>query len=143
MNSLPEHLYFEFELDDDVQREEGIEPPPLLEVVGRVRLFSGSRVVFRDEAFPVAELALQLAGWCEQVAHDGRPFSYESRLSAIAGLIRVEKGYDGWRLCSIQEELPSGVTHPLADFLFAARDYVERVETAVQERMGVSIYGLG
>lgn len=141
MSIPPEHLYFEFELDEHVQREEGSEPPLLLEVVGRVRLFSGAGIVFRDEAFPIAEFALQLADWCEDAALRGEPFSFETAASAIPGLVRIIKGYEGWRLCSIQEELSPGITHPLGDFVFAARDYIERVEVAVQERLQMSIYG--
>jgi hypothetical protein len=136
-----EFLAFQFELGEPTgpleQREDY-----LRHIVADFRVFAGTEVIYRDVDFPVLELALALAGWAEAAPVSGEEFSFESRLSALPGLIKILHGVQGWSVRSIQQELPSSVVFPLAQIVDVVEEFIAALDERVLEAHGCRVLAL-
>ncbi|MGW8952286.1 DUF7878 domain-containing protein [Streptomyces sp. NPDC055709] len=71
----------------------------LLDIEAELSIWEQGRVVWSEEAFPVAELAYHLALWLQSPAAGREGFELDS-MQADAGLIRIVGSDEGWRVGS-------------------------------------------
>jgi hypothetical protein len=83
----------------------------LLDIEAELSIWEEGRAVWSEEAFPVAELAYQLALWLQSAAGGQEVFELDS-MQADAGLIRIVDSAEGWRVGS--EFTPDFWTSPVA-----------------------------
>ncbi|MFJ1611086.1 hypothetical protein ACIOHS_48630 [Streptomyces sp. NPDC088253] len=72
----------------------------LLDIEAELSIWEQGRVVWSEEAFPVAELAYHLALWLQSPAAGHEDFELDS-MQADPGLIRIVHSDDDWRIGSI------------------------------------------
>ncbi|MEV0278897.1 hypothetical protein AB0I22_21280 [Streptomyces sp. NPDC050610] len=72
----------------------------LLDIEAELSVWEQGRMVWSEEAFPVAELAYHLALWLQRSAGGHEDFELDS-MQAEEGLIRIVNSADGWRVGSI------------------------------------------
>ncbi|MYR57815.1 hypothetical protein GTY54_16775 [Streptomyces sp. SID625] len=71
----------------------------LLDIEAELSVRENERVVWREEQFPVAELAYHLALWLQSPAAGHDDFELDS-MQAEKGLIRIVNTHEGWRIGS-------------------------------------------
>ncbi|MFI6009367.1 hypothetical protein ACIBAG_11120 [Streptomyces sp. NPDC051243] len=107
----------------------------LLDIEAELSIREQGRVVWSEEAFPVAELAYHLALWLQSPAAGREDFELDS-MQAEKGLIRIVNSDDGWRVGSILN--PEFWTFPTTwDVLEAAIKHFDR-----SVREGVAAMGI-
>ncbi|NYV73502.1 hypothetical protein HW445_04040 [Streptomyces sp. UH6] len=107
----------------------------LLDIEAELSILEEGRVVWSEEAFPVAELAYELALWLRSPAAGRESFELDS-MQADAGLIRIVGSAEGWRIGS--NFTPHFWTSPVAwDALVAE---IKRFDRSVRE--GVAAMGI-
>ena len=102
-------LTFEDAVLDHVQAPEPYDV--LLGVTARLRLQSGGVLVYREELFPVAELALALEDWLSDGLSAGTDFVFDSVEHDEPGLVWCRSGAEGWRIGSIHADEADPVVH--------------------------------
>ncbi|MFG2520753.1 hypothetical protein [Streptomyces sp. NPDC048527] len=71
----------------------------LLDIEAELSIWEEGRVVWSEEAFPVAELVYHLALWLQSRVAGQEGFEFDS-MQADAGLIRIVGSDGGWRIGS-------------------------------------------
>ncbi|MFG2814405.1 hypothetical protein [Streptomyces sp. NPDC048410] len=107
----------------------------LLDIEAELSIWEEGRVVWSEEAFPVAELAYHLALWLLSPAAGQEGFELDS-MQADAGLIRIVRSDEGWRLGSIFA--PDFWTSPVAWDVLVAE--IKQFDHSVRE--GVAAMGI-
>ncbi|WP_234346057.1 hypothetical protein [Streptomyces sp. NRRL F-5755] len=69
----------------------------LLDLEAELSIWEDGRIVWSEEAFPVAELAYHLALWLQSPGADREGFELDS-MQADPGLIRITNSDEGWRM---------------------------------------------
>jgi hypothetical protein len=72
----------------------------LLDIEAQLSIWEDGRVVWSEEAFPVAELAYHVALWLQSPDAGREDFELDS-MQADPGLIRIRSCDEGWRIGSI------------------------------------------
>jgi hypothetical protein len=107
----------------------------LLDIEAELSIWEQGRMVWSEEAFPVAELAYHLAFWLRSAAAGHEDFELDS-MQAEEGLIRIVNCGGGWRVGSIFT--PDFWTSPVTwDVLAAA---IKQFDRSVRE--GVATMGI-
>ncbi|MFD6294328.1 hypothetical protein ACFWFU_05920 [Streptomyces sp. NPDC060235] len=107
----------------------------LLDIEAELSIWEDRRVVWSEEAFPVAELAYHLALWLQSPDAGEVGFELDS-MQADPGLIRIAHSDEGWRIGSIFT--PDFWTTPVAwDVLVGA---IEQFDRSVRE--GIAAMGI-
>jgi hypothetical protein len=107
----------------------------LLDIEAELSIWEDRRVVWSEEAFPVAELAYHLALWVQSPDAGREDFELDS-MQADPGLIRIVSSDEGWRVGSIFA--PDFWTSPVAwDVLVAAIEQFDRSVREGTAAMGV------
>ncbi|CAL9280168.1 DUF7878 domain-containing protein [Streptomyces sp. SudanB182_2057] len=107
----------------------------LLDIEAEFSIWEQGRVVWSEEAFPVTELAYDLALWLQRPTAGEEDFQLDS-MQAEEGLIRIVNSVDGWRVGSVFT--PDFWTAPVTwDVLVAA---IEQFDRSVRE--GVAAMGI-
>ncbi|MFD7537577.1 MULTISPECIES: hypothetical protein [unclassified Streptomyces] len=107
----------------------------LLDIEAELSIWEEGRVVWSEEAFPVAELAYHLALWLQSPTVGQEGFELDS-MQADAGLIRIVGSDEGWRIGS--NFTPDFWTSPVAwDGLVAE---IKQFDHSVRE--GVAAMGI-
>ncbi|GGU46966.1 hypothetical protein [Streptomyces coeruleorubidus] len=103
----------------------------LLDIEAELTIWEEGKLVWSEEAFPVAELAYHLALWLQNPAAGQEGFELDS-MQADAGLIRIVGSDEGWQIGS--NFTPVFWTSPVA------WDVLEQFDRAVRE--GVAAMGI-
>ncbi|MFF9884363.1 MULTISPECIES: DUF7878 domain-containing protein [Streptomyces] len=107
----------------------------LLDVEAELSIWEQGRAVWSQEAFPVAELAYDLALWLRRPTAAQEDFQLDS-MQAEEGLIRIVNSVEGWRVGSILT--PDVWTAPVTwEVLVAA---IRQFDRSVRE--GVAAMGI-
>jgi RimJ/RimL family protein N-acetyltransferase len=107
----------------------------LLDIEAELSIWEDGRVVWSEEAFPVAELAYHLALWIQRPGAGREDFELDS-MQAEPGLVRIMHSDEGWRIGSILA--PEFWTSPVAwDVLVAA---IKQFDRSVRE--GIRALGM-
>ncbi|MER5887754.1 hypothetical protein ABT160_28395 [Streptomyces sp. NPDC001941] len=107
----------------------------LLDIEAELSIWEQGRVVWSQEAFPVAELAYHVALWFQNPASAREGFALDS-MQAGTGLIRITGSGQGWRVGS--RLTPAFWTSPVTwDVLAAA---IKGFDQSVRE--GVTTLGI-
>ncbi|MFJ4185474.1 hypothetical protein [Kitasatospora sp. NPDC089509] len=107
----------------------------LLDIEAELSIRDQGRVVWSEEAFPVAELAYHLALWLQSPAAGQEDFELDS-MQADPGLIRIAHADDGWRIGSILT--PDFWTSPVAWEALLAE--IKQFDRSVRE--GIAAMGI-
>ncbi|MEU5891779.1 hypothetical protein ABZ835_33825 [Streptomyces sp. NPDC047461] len=106
-----------------------------LDIEAELAIWEQGRVVWSEGAFPVAELAYQLALWLKDPAADREDFALES-MQAEEGVIRIVNIGGGWRVGS--NFTPNFWTSPVTwDVLVEAIRHFDRSVRAGVASMGI------
>ncbi|WP_371551515.1 hypothetical protein OG266_43940 [Streptomyces sp. NBC_00554] len=107
----------------------------LLDIEAELSIREDGRVVWSEEAFPVAELAYHLSLWLQCPDAGRADFELDS-MQADPGLIRIVHSGEGWRIGSIFT--PNFWTSPIPwDGLVAE---IEQLDRSVRE--GIAAMGI-
>jgi len=129
-------IRFSFE-DADLERLQAPEPyDVLLGAVARVRLECGGVVVYREELFPIAELALALEDWLRAGLPASTGFTFDSVEHDEPGLIWCRSEEEGWRLGSIHADAADPIVHSSEEVAEAFDGFVETVRSWVRSTTG-------
>ena len=123
---------------EDAELEQLRAPEPydvLLGAVARVRLECGV-VVYREELFPIAELALALEDWLRDGLPASTDFTFDSVEHDEPGLIWCRSEEDGWRLGSIHADATDPFVHSSEEVAEAFHGFVEAVRSWVRSTTG-------
>ncbi|MFJ9523776.1 hypothetical protein ACIRPK_36860 [Kitasatospora sp. NPDC101801] len=90
----------------------------LLDIEAELSIRDRGRVVWSEEAFPVAELAYHLALWLQSPATGHEDVELDS-MQADPGLIRIGYSDDGWWIGSISGPVGDGLVAAIAGGLLA------------------------
>ncbi|MFJ4894955.1 hypothetical protein ACIP5U_33915 [Streptomyces sp. NPDC088788] len=107
----------------------------LLDIEAELSIWEEGKLVWSEEAFPVAELACHLALWLQSPAAGQEGFELDS-MQADAGLIRIVGSNEGWRIGS--GFTPDFWTSPVAWDVLVAE--IKQFDRAVRE--GVAAMGI-
>ncbi len=107
----------------------------LLDIEAELSMWEQGQVVWREEQFPVAELAYHLALWLQSPAAGHEDFELDS-MQAEEGLIRIASSDDGWRIGSIVT--PDFWTSPVTWDVLVAE--IKQFDLAVRE--GIAAMGI-
>lgn len=108
----------------------------LLDIEAELSIWEEGRVVWAEDAFPVAELAYHLALWLQNPAASQEGFELDS-MQAGVGLIRIVDSDEGWRIGS--NFTPDFWTSPVAWDVLVAE--IKELDRSVHE--GVAAMGIG
>ncbi|MCX4681994.1 hypothetical protein OG413_43160 [Streptomyces sp. NBC_01433] len=109
----------------------------LLDIEAELSTWEEGRVVWSQEAFPVAELAYQLALWLQSAAAGQQSCELDS-MRTDAGLIRIVGSDGGWRIGS--DFTPDFWTSPVAwDVLVAEIKQFDRSVRGGVAAMGIEL----
>lgn len=124
---------------DEAELEQLKVPEPydvLLGAVAQVRLESGGAVVYREELFPIAELAVALEDWLR----DGLPVATDLTFDSVEhdepGLVWCRSEAEGWRVGSIHADASDPVVHSSEEVAEAFGGFVETVRSWVRTTTG-------
>ncbi|MGW4027472.1 DUF7878 domain-containing protein [Streptomyces sp. NPDC005009] len=107
----------------------------LLDIEAELSMWEQGQVVWREEQFPVAELAYHLALWLQSPAAGHEDFELDS-MQAEEGLIRIASSDEGWRIGSIVT--PGFWTSPVTWDVLVAE--IKQFDRAVRE--GIAAMGI-
>jgi hypothetical protein len=100
----------------------------LLDIEAELSLWEEGRVVWSEEAFPVAELAYHLVLWLQSPDAGQEDFELDS-MQADPGLLRIVSSDEGWRIGSAFT--PESWTAPVAWDVLVAE--IKQFVTSVRE----------
>lgn len=105
----------------------------VVNVEGRLRLRCGGAVIFDEQSFPVAELAVALARWSGRGA-ERSSFEFDSMSAEEPGLVwfRRSEG-EGWRVGSIWQDSPCMTELSLGELDNLTEQFVEEVRRIIDE----------
>lgn len=107
----------------------------LLDIEADLSMWEDGRVVWSEEAFPVAELAYHVALWLQSPDAGREDFELDS-MQADPGLIRITGSDEGWRVGSIYT--PDFWTSPVTwDELVAELEQFDRCVRDGVAAMGI------
>ncbi|MFC8538107.1 hypothetical protein ACFUJY_29905 [Streptomyces sp. NPDC057249] len=107
----------------------------LLDIEAELSVWEHGQVMWREQQFPVAELAYHLALWLQSPAVRHEDFELDS-MQADEGLIRIASSDEGWRIGS--DITPDFWTSPVTWDVLVAE--IKRFDRAVRE--GIAAMGI-
>ncbi len=120
-------------------RIDGPRPTEKFEIMLRiVAVFFVSRdtnLVYREEEFPIVELATELHRWLKTA--DDSPFNYESQESDIKNFLWFAPRPMGWAIGAADKVIAEGLS--LREIREAAKDFLNQVLTDIPEKLGIEV----
>jgi hypothetical protein len=111
----------------------------LLGIVGTVEVWGDTRLLYREEMFPIVELRAALGSWLAGAFAARGDFEFESLESDEVGLIWLRHVGSGWRIGSIHQEFPATAELTDEEVAVLARTFIEDVDRWVLDHCDIRV----
>ena len=117
----------------------GAPAPPFtfwLGPVGTIDVDIGGQLFYREEEFPLVELAISLEDWLQSGRGD---FTFVSIESDDQPIFWARDEHDGWHLGAVDQLFDDLVPHDRSELELAFVGYVEAADAWARAELGVSL----